>query len=172
MPQSLLGFRPGHLTSVLLLAGLAACGKSTPTTPSPTPVATVHASVTVTSMFVAGEIRSGGYAYRVVLHLKESAGAAATLSSVDLTFMGGSTLLVSSHHQQPISEANNVCPPGGTIDTRELLTADTDGSHVYATTVQAKVSYTDGTMVAWRTHRRTCLHSVCHRLPRHRRPIR
>ncbi len=87
---------------------------------------------------------TGCCVYRVVLHLRETAGAAATISSVDLTFSNGSTVVFSSHHDQPISDTANTCPASGTVDTRELHATDADLSHPQATTVAARVSFSDG----------------------------
>jgi hypothetical protein len=86
-----------------------------------------------------------GYVYRLVVRLRESAGVAATIAAVDLTFMAGTTEVASSHHDQPISATANVCPANGTVDTRELMTIDADASHPFATTVRATVSFTDAT---------------------------
>jgi hypothetical protein len=81
----------------------------------------------------------------VIVHLHESAGQAATISGVDLMFVNGSTTTVSSHNDQPISSSSNVCPPSGSVDTRELVTVDSGASHPYAARVQATVGYSDGT---------------------------
>jgi hypothetical protein len=97
---------------------------------------------------VTGEARATGYAYRTVVHLLESAGVAATISSVDLTFLTGATAIAFSHHDQPISDTSNVCPANGTVDTRELMTTDVDASHPYATSVQVKVTFTDRSSAA------------------------
>ena len=53
-------------------------------------------------------------------------------------------MVVSSHHDRPISDDTNTCPASGTVETRELMTIDSEPSHPYATTVQAKVTFTDG----------------------------
>ena len=95
-------------------------------------------------MSVVGETRTSGYGYRVVVHLRETAGIAATISSVDLTFTNGTTMVVSSHTDQPIADGANVCPANGAVDTREILTLDANSAHPYATAVQAKVTFTDG----------------------------
>ena len=145
-----------HIAPAVLPLGLAACdsSKSNPAGPSPSP--TVHPSVTVTSVSVIGEKRSTGYAYMIVLQLRESAGVAATISAVDLTFMG-TTTIVTSHHDQPISPGTNVCPASGTVATRQLVTVDADASHPYATTVSAKVTFTDGASSSQRPRpRRRC----------------
>jgi Carboxypeptidase regulatory-like domain/Putative binding domain, N-terminal len=80
-----------------------------------------------------------------VIHLRETAGAAATIKAVDLTFMDGASVVMSSHHEDPIPATANVCPASGTVNTRELMTVDADARHPYATTVQARVAYTDVT---------------------------
>ena len=133
-----------HGIGFVLFASLAAaCHSSSPTTPTPPPT-TSRANVTITSMSVTGERAStGGYAYRTIVHLRETAGTAATIQSVDLTFMGGSAPVMSSHYDQPLAGPTSVCPASGAVDTKELMTADADPSHPYATTVQAKVTFTD-----------------------------
>jgi hypothetical protein len=77
------------------------------------------------------------------VHLHESAGTAATIIAVDLTFANGATTTLSAHFDQPISETANVCPANGSVDSRELVVVDADSSHAYATTAQAKVTFTD-----------------------------
>ena len=84
-----------------------------------------------------------GQAYRVIVSLHESAGTAATIVGVDLTFTTGATTNVSAHFDQPISDAANVCPANGSVDSRELVVVDADATHSYATTAQAKVTFTD-----------------------------
>lgn len=95
-------------------------------------------------MTVVAETGSAGRVYRAVLRLRETAGAAATIASVDLTFTNGSTVVFSSHHDRPISDTANSCPANGTVDTRELRATDADLSHAQATTMAAKVSFSDG----------------------------
>jgi hypothetical protein len=136
---------------VVLLTGLAlttACTSKSPAEPSsagtnPSPAASPN--VSVVSMAVASEtLVSGARVYRVTVKLRESGGAAATIASVDLTFMNGSATLTSSHIDRPISDAANVLAANATIDTRELLSTDEDRSHPHATSVAAKVNYTYG----------------------------
>ena len=133
---------------VALASVLGACGKSgTCIAPcggpaGPTPV---HPSVSSTGLSVGATARNPGYAYGVVVHLRETAGAAATITAVDLVFAAGSTTVATSHNEQPIAGSTNICPGGGAVDTRELATIDGDASHPYATLVQATVTYTDGT---------------------------
>jgi Carboxypeptidase regulatory-like domain/Putative binding domain, N-terminal len=135
-----------HATAAILVAALMACGGNTtptaPTTPSPPP--TPHPSVNIAAVSVAGERRTTGYMYRTVVQLRESAGTAATIVSIDLTFVSGTTSIASSHYDQPIGEGTSVCPASGTIATRELVTVDSDTSHPYATTIEVKVAFTDG----------------------------
>lgn len=131
---------------VLLVAcaAVAGCSTSPPATPTPTRPAANRASVSITSMSVAAaRATEGGYGYRVVLHLKESAGMAATIKAVDLTFMNGANVVTSSHFDSPIPSTNNVTPANGAADTRELVTTDTAASHPYAASVSARVTYTD-----------------------------
>ena len=123
---------------------LSACGDShSPTTPTPPPPA-VRPSVSVTEVSVAGERLTTGYGYRTVVHVRESAGAAATVVSIDLTFRHEGTPIVSSRHNQPIAEGTSVCPASGTLATKELVTVDNDAAHPYATTIQVNVTYSDG----------------------------
>jgi hypothetical protein len=55
---------------------------------------------------------------------------------------------MSSHIERPISDAANVVAANSTIDTRELTTTDDDPSHPHATSVSAKVNFTDGASAA------------------------
>ena len=132
-----------YVAPVLLALALTACDSSKPNPVGPTQPSTVRPSLTVTSVSVVGEKRVTGYAYTVVLQLRESAGVPATITSVDLTFTA-TTTAVSSHHDQPISPTTNVCPASGTVGTRQLVTVDADAFHSYATTVIAKVTFSDG----------------------------
>jgi Carboxypeptidase regulatory-like domain len=129
--------------AILFIATLLACSSTQgPTAPTPAPA---RPNVTITSISIVGESDAGGgYTYRAIVHLREAAGAAATIQSVDLTFMSATTRIVSSRHERPISDGANVCPASGTIATRELTTQDGDASHPYAATVQATVTFSDG----------------------------
>lgn len=139
-------FRRAALTLATVLA--VNCSDHSPTAPTPpAPPAPPHATIAIESMNIAGEragAPGGQYAYRIVVHLRETGGVAATITAVDLTFMNGATMVASSHHEQPVPDTANVCPASGSVDTRELVTVDA-GSHAYATTVQAKVVYRDAT---------------------------
>ncbi len=131
--------------AALLFPLSLACGSS-PTSPvaaSPPP-ATIRANIGITSVTVTGEARAVGQAYRVTVHLHESAGTPATIVAIDLTFANGATQTASAHFDQPISEtAANVCPANASVDSRELVVVDADATHAYATTAQAKVTFTD-----------------------------
>jgi hypothetical protein len=61
--------------------------------------------------------------------------------------MDGGTVVMSSHHDEPIPATANVCPASGAVDTKEMMTVDADARHPYATTVQAKVTFTDATAI-------------------------
>src|SRR4051812_14550383 len=106
------------------LAGLAltmvvvgACQKDTPATA--TQPAPLRATIIVSSISVAGErAAAGGYTYRVVLHLRETGGATATISAVNLTFVNDSGTVVSARFDQPIPATGNMCPANGVADTR------------------------------------------------------
>ena len=126
------------IASVSLVSLLTACSESTPTTPTQT----IHPSVSVTSISVSGESGSSGFVYRVVLHLRESAGVPATIASVQLMFMNGAKTVASSQHQQPLATGSTI-PANGTGDTKELMAADNSGNP-FATVVQAVVAFTDG----------------------------
>jgi hypothetical protein len=138
---------PGFVWAGALLVACAAgasCSTSAPSTPAPTTPAPNRASVSIASMSVtAAHPGEGGYGYRVVLHLKESGGMAATIKAVDLTFMNGANVVTSSHFDSPIPATNNVMPANAVADTRELITTDTAASHPYAASVSARVTYTD-----------------------------
>src|SRR5690349_5068162 len=98
------------------LAPTACSQQRTPSQPTQTPATRPNIAITVTT--VKGETRATGYAYRAVVQLRESAGAAATIVSVDLAYLSGTTVLASSHHDQPIS-GSNVVPASGTAVTAE-----------------------------------------------------
>jgi len=100
-------------------------------------------------MSVTGErAAAGGYTYRVVLHLRETGGAIATISAVNLTFVNDSGTAVSARYDQPIPATGNMCPANGTADTREFVTTDANAAHAFAQSVQAAVTYTDATATA------------------------
>ena len=139
---------------VVLLTGLAvaaACTSKSPAEPTPAgtnPSPGASPNVSVVSMAVASEtLVSGAHVYRVTVKLRESGGAAATIASVDLTFMNGSATIASAHSDHPISDAANLLAANATIDTRELVSTDEDRSHPHATSVAAKVNYTYGAAV-------------------------
>ncbi len=127
------------VTGLLLTAACAKTSPSEPTPAAPTP------KINVESMSVAAEaLSSGGYTYRVTLKLRESGGVAATIASIDLNFIDGSSVLASSRVDRPIADAANVVPANATVDSREMTTTDDDPSHPAATSVVARVTFTDG----------------------------
>jgi hypothetical protein len=140
---------PGKRICVVLLAAFTtACHKSSPTAPTPPPP-TPSANVAITSISTAGgHAATAGFVYRTVIHLRETAGTPATITSVDLTFMDGTNVIMSSHHDDPIPATANVCPASGAVDTKELMTVDADAGHPYATALQATITYTDATATA------------------------
>jgi hypothetical protein len=94
---------------------------------------------------VTPELASGGRrVYHVIATLRETGGAAATITAADLTLMAGSAAVASLHVDNPTSAAGNVCPANGTLDTRRLTITDDDASHPAATTVIARIAYTGG----------------------------
>ena len=132
-------FRSGtYLTVLFLVPMLSSCSKSSPTAPTPA----ARPTISVASLTVSGETRSSGYAYRVVLHLRETAGVMSTISSVQLTFVNGGKNVASSRFDQPLATGSTI-PPNGTADTKELVTVD-DSGNPYAIVVQAVVTFTDG----------------------------
>ncbi len=138
----------GTLAGLALgMAVVGGCQKDTPATP--TPPAPVHATIVVSSISVTGErAAAGGYTYRVVLHLRETGGAIATVSAVNLTFVNDSGTVVSARYDQPIPATGNMCPANGTADTREFVTTDANTAHAFAQSVQAAVTYTDAAATA------------------------
>jgi len=132
---------------VVLLAVLTtACEKASPT--APTPPTSPSANVAITSISTAGErVVTGGFVYRSVVHLRETAGTAATVKSVELALTDGANVVMSSHHDNPIPATANVCPASGAVDTKELMTVDAVAGHPYATVVQARMTYTDATAI-------------------------
>jgi hypothetical protein len=134
------------LALALILVG-ACSEKSTP--PTPTPPAPLHAAIVVSSISVTGErAAAGGYTYRAVLHLRETGGAAATISAVDLTFVNDSGTVASARFDQAIPATANTCPANGTADTREFVTTDTNAAHAFAQSVRATVTYSDAAATA------------------------
>ena len=128
------------VAATVLLASIAACGRST-TPGSPSPPA-AYPNISIVGVTVAGERTAGGYVYRVVATMRETAGVAATIAAVDLTFLKGTTVVVSSHEDRPISDSSNICPGGATVATRELIARDTS-AHEFADVVRVAVSYAD-----------------------------
>jgi hypothetical protein len=129
------------MLAAALTASTCSKDKSTPATPTPT----ARASIAVTSVNVASERGSTGYVYRVVVRVRESGGAAATISAVDLTFSSGTTTVTTARFDQVIPSSGNACAANASCETRELVTSDTDASHPVATRVLARVSYRDST---------------------------
>src|SRR2546428_12585790 len=127
-----------HVAAAMALASCAACGgqrASAPTSTPPPSGATVRAKLEVTSVTVTGESSPAGYAYRTVVHLKETAGMAATIASIDLKFLSGGATVASLPPEQPISESPNVCPANGAVATPGWGTPDKEPSRFYQTTV-------------------------------------
>jgi hypothetical protein len=139
MSRSVLG---GVRTLLVIGLSLAtACARTSPTEPTPA----AKPKISVESISAAAEaLSSGGFSYRVSVKLRESGGAAATIASIDLSFMNGSTVLASSHVDRPISDGANVVPANTTVDSLEMTTTDSDPSHPPATSVLTKVTFTDG----------------------------
>src|SRR5436190_19220073 len=129
------------LAGATLLA--AACGGPT-TSPTERSQPAARAAISIASISVTAQTQSsGGYAYRIRLQLRETGGVAATISSVDLTFLNGSSQVATAQFDRPISDASNQVPANGSVDSRELLASDDNASHPGATTVQVKVAFVD-----------------------------
>ena len=133
------------LAAVLSAPLIAACGSSSPATPDATPKATT-ANLSIVSLSVTADAPTAGRrVYRVTAKLRETAGAPATITAADLTFVSSSLSTVATlHADNPASDAGNVCPAGGTVDTRQLTATDDDASHPAATSVQAKITFNNG----------------------------
>jgi Carboxypeptidase regulatory-like domain/Putative binding domain, N-terminal len=127
-----------------LVAGMSlmtACGTTSPSQPTPS----ARPNISISSISVGAEaLSSGGYAYRVTVKLRESGGVGAAISSVELAFMRDAVTLASLREERPISDTVNEVPANATVDSREMALADSDLSHPAATSVVAKVSFTDG----------------------------
>ena len=122
------------------------CDKS-PTTPTPPPPApATHAVVVVASTKVSGDRRAeGGYVYRTVLHLTEAAGVTANIATVNLTYLDGTTALLTARFDAVVPSTGNTCPARSSVDTIELVAADALATHSFATTVRVEVTYGDAT---------------------------
>jgi hypothetical protein len=73
---------------------------------------------------------------------------AATISTVELTVLIGTTAVLSASEEHPIEKGVAVRPASGSVDTKELLAIDADRSHPYATRVQARITFSDATSFA------------------------
>jgi hypothetical protein len=97
-------------------------------------------------MSVVSERTPGGlYLYRTVLHLKETAGVAARIDAVDLTFANGAAVVATARQDQPMPATGNMVAANGIADTRELVTIDANAAHPFATSVAARIMFTDST---------------------------
>ena len=135
-------------TAVLLGAiAVSGCNKNetTPTPPTPPPT-TPRAAIAVASTTVTGERRAeGGYVYRTVVRLTESGGATANITAVNLTFLSGTTAVLTTRFDQLVPSTGNTCPANSSVNTRELVSTDADAAHAFATTVRVEVTYGDAT---------------------------
>ena len=134
------------LAAAVVGAIVASGCDNSPAAPTPPPAPTTHTVVAVASTKVAGERRAeGGYVYRTVLHLTETAGVPANIAGVTLTFLNGTTALVTARFDTVVPSTGNTCPARSGVDTRELVTTDTTASQAFATTVRVEVTYGDAT---------------------------
>src|SRR5512143_792231 len=94
------------LVGAVLASG---CGDKTPTNPTPPP--TPHATLVVSSTSVTGDrAASGGYTYRTVVHVRETAGVTANITAVNLTFLNGTTAVLTARFDQVAPATGNTCP--------------------------------------------------------------
>jgi hypothetical protein len=121
------------------------CHNSSPTNPAPPPPpAATHATLVVASTSIVGErVGDGGYVYRTVVHVRETVGVTANITAVNLTFLNGTTALMTSRFDQVAPSTGNTCPANASVDTRELAATDTVAAHAFATTVRVEVTYGD-----------------------------
>jgi hypothetical protein len=87
--------------AALVATAFAGCGAggetTTPTSPTPT-----RALVSATISRVSSQrLDSGGYAYEVVVNVRESGGVAITVSVIDLTFLDGASPFGTTHFDSP-----------------------------------------------------------------------
>jgi hypothetical protein len=135
------GLSAGITALVAGMSLMTACGRTTPSQPTPS----AKPNISIASISAEAEaLSSGGYAYRVSLKLRESGGVVAAITSVELAFMRDAVTLASLREERPISDTTNVVPANATVESREMALADSDLSHPAATSVVAKVSFTDG----------------------------
>ncbi len=125
------------------------CQKSSSSPTNPTPPPATHATLVVASTSIVGErVGDGGYVYRTVVHVRETAGVAANITAVNLTFLNGATALITSRFDQVAPPTGNTCPANASVDTRELAATDTVAAHAFATTVRVDVTYSDASSTA------------------------
>jgi len=134
------------IAAALTVAVAASACTKTPAAPTPPPPTTPRATIAVSSTTVTGERRAdGGYNYRTVLRLTESGGATANITAVSLTFLSGTTAVLTSRFDQVVPSTGNTCPANSSVNTRELVATDSDTTHAFATTVRVEVTYGDST---------------------------
>src|SRR3989442_6193762 len=118
-----------YVAAAMAFVACAACGGQSASAPTSTPPpsnAIVRAKLEVTSVTVIGESLTTGYAYRTVVHLKETACVAAAIASIDLKFLSGGGTVASLPHEQPISDSSYPCPAHAAVETRGVVTLDYD----------------------------------------------
>ena len=130
------------LAAALVGAVVASGCHNSPGSPTPPPV--THATLVVASTSIVGERGAdGGHVYRTVLHVRETVGVTANITAVNLTFLNGTTALMTSRFDQVVPATGNTCPANTSVDTRELDATDTAATNPYATTVRVEVTYSD-----------------------------
>jgi hypothetical protein len=102
---------------VLVVGALTVtCSHSSPTTATPPPAA--HATITIDGMTIVGDRAAGAeYEYRVVLHLRETAGVTATIRAVELTFMRDADLLMTARSMTRMVRRKDVKRVPGAVRT-------------------------------------------------------
>src|ERR1700720_1202282 len=94
----------------------SSCGKSSSSPTNPTPPPATHATLVVASTSIVGERGGdGGYVYRTVVHVRETAGVTANITAVNLTFLNGMTALETSRFDQVAPPTGNTCPANASI---------------------------------------------------------
>ena len=133
------------LVAVLVGAVVSSgCDKNQAAPTPPSPPINPRAAIAVASTTVTGERRpEGGYIYRTVVRLTESGGVTANITAVNLTFLNGTTAVLTTRFDQVVPATGNTCPANTSVNTRELVATDTDPAHAFATTVRVEVTYGD-----------------------------
>jgi hypothetical protein len=126
---------------LLIFGGLSSltltCGgeNSAPTTATPS-----IAAISVTSVNVQSQKLTAGFSYTLTVGLKETAGIAATVSAVDLSFSADGTVFGTSHFDAPFASK---VPADGTESSKSMTVNDSSANDPFADHVSVLVSFTD-----------------------------